>query len=147
MKKRSISGIIAIAMTCFTMNISADEIGIGFGINTSAYKSFDDNRAKYQKYNIPSPIEITFKKDLIGILGLHSGLQFSKKATSIQIQQTIETFDPVPDGVATFEEEFNYGSLEISPILSFKLSNFLLEGRSGLCGEFYINEKSDFSDN
>ena len=67
MKKRSISGIIAIAMTCFTMNISADEIGIGFGINTSAYKSFDDNRAKYQKYNIPSPIEITFKKDLIGI--------------------------------------------------------------------------------
>ena len=146
MKKRDISGqvvFIVIIMLFFTMNTSADEIGIAVGVNTSTYKPWYENSVKYQKVNVLNPIEITFQKNLIKFIGIHSGLQYSKRSISESIQQT--GINPItgnlePAGEVKYEKEMNFISLEISPIVQHRLSNFLLDGRLGVSGEFYINE-------
>lgn len=141
MKKRDISGqigfIIMIMIFC-KMNTSADEIGIAVGVNTSTYKPWYENSVQYQKVNILNPFEITFQKNLIKFLGIHSGLQYSKRSICESIQEIGGSLEPL--GVVKYEKEMNFISMEISPILQHRFSNILLNGRLGVSGEFYINE-------
>lgn len=147
MKKTAILGqigfIIIIIMNFFTMSALADEIGFAVGVNTSTYKAWSEKSVKYQKVNILNPIEITFQKNLNKFLGIYSGLQYSKRSISESIQQT--GINPItgylePTGEVKYEKEMNFISLEISPIVFYRLNNFLLDGRLGVSGEFYINE-------
>lgn len=144
MKKLNFSrqiGFIVILMNLFIINTIADEIGIAVGINTSTYKPWHENSVKYQKVNVLNPIEITFQKNLMKFLGIHSGLQYSKRSISESILKIEEINGfPYPGDEVKYEKEMNFISLEISPIVHHRLNNILLDGRLGFSGEFYINE-------
>lgn len=146
MKENDISGksiFLIVIMIFFTMNSMADEVGFAIGVNTSMYKPWYENSFNYQKVNIFNPVEITYQKNFCNYFGIHTGLQYSKKSISESLQnaginQTTGRLEST--GEVKFEIEKNYISLEISPIIFYRVSNIIINGRLGLCGEFYINE-------
>jgi hypothetical protein len=139
--------IYSVVMIVFfsTTKAQAYEIGVALGLNTSAYKSWDNNRIEYQKTNLLNPIEVTFQKDLFKFLGINSTLRYSKKSfsESIQTSQVSENGIILPGEMVKYEKDMNYLSLEISPIFFYKLKKFLIDARFGASGDFYINEWTD----
>ncbi|HLV30007.1 MAG TPA: hypothetical protein VKY57_00420 [Chitinispirillaceae bacterium] len=138
-------GLVCAAFMSMIISVTdtpADEIGLAIGLNSSMYKPWDKNNAEYQKTDILNPIEITFQKNLIKFLGIHSSLQYSKKSISQSMQATDSNFEPV--GTIKYENTMNYLSMEISPIVFSRLNNFLIDARLGVSGDFYINETNRF---
>ncbi len=126
----------------------ADEIGIATGLNVSLYKSWYEENSEYQKTDILNPIEITFQKDFTKFLGIHSALQYSKRSITETLQGAEfdeETGELKPAGRYTYEKTMNFLSLEISPIFFHQFNHILIDARSGVSGDFYINEWVNFS--
>ena len=140
------TGLICSALMCvsvFVINTPADEIGVSIGLNTSAYKAPDKNRAEYQKTDFLSPIEVTFQKEFTKFIGLHSALQYTKRSNSEPIlitQINPETSAIEFGGTVKYKEAINYLSLEISPIFTHRLKQISLDARFGVIGDLYINE-------
>ena len=126
------------------INSPADEIGVAIGLNSSVYrfKTQEINNTKYQKTDILNPIEVIYQKEFIKFLGIHSALQYSKRSTSETIQHIgIDQYGNFVDyGKVKFENSMNYLSLEISPIFFHKFNHIFIDARSGVSGDFYLNE-------
>lgn len=143
--KRSATLVYTALMIAMLISVKspADEIGVSIGVNSSIYKHWYKNKAEYQKTDILNPLAITYQKDFIRFFGIHTSLQYSNRSIFEKIPVShIDTSNQTIKyaGTVEFENTKRFLSLELSPIFFYRVNNFVFDLKSGLSGDFYLNE-------